>query len=72
MKRSKDVVAEIKLLQANDYDMVDETPEYVVMQKKTATLGGHVLVLLLTGWWTFGIGNLIYHIFANKKRKIIK
>ena len=68
----KETRGEIKIYQANDYDIKEETPEYVIMEKKTATFGGHVLVFILTFWFTLGIGNLIYQLCAKKKKKIIK
>lgn len=38
------------------------------------TVGGHIIVLLLTGWWTFGIGNLIYGLikYYSGERVLIK
>jgi hypothetical protein len=72
MKLSKEVRDEIKIYQANDYDIKEETPEYVIMEKRTATFGGHILVFLFTFWWTWGIGNLLYWLFAKKTKKIIK
>jgi len=31
------------------------------------TLGTHIIVFLLTAWWTFLIGNLIYAVYAHSK-----
>lgn len=31
-------------------------------KKKKASITGYLLVFIFTGWWTFGIGNLIYHL----------
>ena len=70
--KSKEVKDEIKLLMANDYDIKEETTEYVLMEKKTDTVGGHVLIFLFTVWFTFGIGNLVYWLLAKKTKKIMK
>ncbi len=72
MKISKEVGQEIKLYQSQDYEISEETTTYFLMKKNTANFGGHVLVFLLTFWFTFGIGNLIYHFVAVKKRKVMK
>ena len=31
------------------------------------TLVGHTVVFLLTVWWTFGLGNLLYAVLAHTK-----
>lgn len=63
---------EIKMYQSNDWDLVEENTSYFLMKRNRATFGGHLLVLILTGWFTFGIGNLIYHFASVQKKKIIK
>ena len=70
--KSKEVKDEIKLYLANDWDIAEETPEYVVMKKNMASVTGHVLVALFTVWWTFGLGNVVYWLASNKKKKIMK
>lgn len=43
------------------YDLLDQGDNSVLLRKKTwGSAGGHVLWVLLTVWWTFGVGNLIY------------
>lgn len=73
MAKSKRTVAleQVKLYQSNDWELVEETPEFFLLKKNTATAGGHVLVLILTFWFTLGLGNLIYWAVSNKKRKVI-
>jgi hypothetical protein len=70
--KSNEVRQEIKMYQANDFEVEEETSEYVLMKKHTGTLGGHLLVFLLTVWWTLGIGNLVYYLLSNKTKKIMK
>ena len=57
---------------ANDWDLDGEYPEYFLLRKNVATLLGHVVVFCITIWFTFGIGNLIYHLACRKKKKILK
>jgi len=63
---------DMKMWLANDYELVEETPEFFLMKKNTATFGRHLLVFFLTFWCTWGIGNLIYHLVSVKKKKVIK
>jgi len=67
-----EALQQVKMYQANDWDLAEETPEYFLLRRNTASLGGHVLVFILTFWWTFGIGNLVYWLLSNKKKKVIK
>jgi len=63
---------DMKMWMANDWNLKEETPEYFLLTKNTATGSGHLWVFLFTVWWTLGIGNLIYHLANYKKKKIIK
>ena len=63
---------DMKMWLANDYELVEETPEFFLMKKNTATMGGHVMVFLLTFWFTMGLGNVAYYFLSVKKKKIIK
>lgn len=43
------------------YKVKSQGERSTMMKKKSFGSGGmHVILLLLTGWWTFGIGNAIY------------
>ena len=72
MKKNKEVLDTIKLYQANDYEIKEETETYVLMEKRTSTLLGHILVFIFFGWWTLGIANLIYWALAKKHKKVMK
>lgn len=67
-----DALNQVKMYQSNDWELVEETPEYFSLKKNTATGGGHVLVFVLTFWFTLGLGNLVYWALSNKNKKIIK
>ena len=67
----EEVKKEVKMYISNGWDIKEETPEFFLIKRNEATLGGHVLVFLLTFWWTFGIGNLLYWLLSVKKKKIL-
>jgi len=71
MKISKDVKDEIKMYQANDYEIDSETPAYVLMKKNTQSIAVH-FILALCFWWICFIPNIIYYFMSNKSRKIMK
>lgn len=71
VKRTKETLQEIKLLQANDYEIKDETAEYVLMEKKTSSFLGHLLLFVFF-WWTLGVVNLLYWLLSKKTKKILK
>lgn len=62
---------EVKMYIANGWDIKEETPEYFLLKRNEATLGGHVLVFLLTFWFTLGLGNVVYWLVNSKKKKIL-
>lgn len=72
MKMNKDVKDEVKMYLANDWDIKEETPEFVVLKRNEATIAGQVLVFIIFGWWTLGIANLIYWLVSRRTKKIIK
>lgn len=46
------------------YNIKNQGERSTLMKKKTWGTGGmHVVVALLTIWWTFGIGNATYAIY---------
>ena len=62
---------QVKMYQANDWEVVNEYPEYFLLKKNTATTAGHLVILILF-WWTFGLFNLIYWAMSNQSKRIIK
>ena len=71
MNLTKEIRQEIKMYQANDYEISEETPTYILMKKNTASGWVH-LILALCFWWLIFIPNLIYHLGSVKKKKIMK
>ena len=71
-KKRNDALQEVKMYQSNDWDLVEETPEYFLLKRNNSSVGGHVLVFLLTFWFTLGLGNVVYYFLSNKTKKIIK
>lgn len=61
---------QVKMFQANDWELAEETPEYFLLKRNTSTVGWHLIIFLFT-WWTFGICNLIYYLVNNKTKKVI-
>ena len=46
---------------AEGWKIETETPERIVLVKRNfGDLGVHVFLALLTGWWSFGLVNLVY------------
>jgi hypothetical protein len=72
MVMNKDVQDQVKMYQANDYDIHEENLHYVVMRKNTASALGHLVVFIIFGWWTLGLANLIYWLASSKTKKIMK
>lgn len=62
---------EVKMYQSNDWELTEETPEFFLLKKNTATVGVHLLLIFFL-WWTFGIANLIYWAVSQKTKKIVK
>lgn len=71
-KKRNDALQEVKMYQSNDWDLVEETPEYFLLKRNNSSVGGHVLVFLLTFWFTLGLGNVVYYFLSNKTKKVIK
>jgi len=63
---------DVKMFIANDWKLKEETPEFFLLTRNQATGSGHVMVALLTLWWTLGLGNVAYYFFKNGKKKILK
>lgn len=67
----QEALNQVKMYQANDWEVVEETPEYFLLKKNTGTAVGHILLVVFF-WWTFGLANLLYWALSNKKKKVVK
>ena len=48
------------------YELVNRGESSALMRKKSwGSAGGHVVCGILIGWWTFGIGNAAYAVYAH-------
>ncbi len=48
------------------YELLNRGESTALMRKKSwGSGGGHVVCGMLTGWWTFGIGNVAYATYAH-------
>ena len=68
MVRDKEVYSEVKMYIANGWDLKEETPEFYLLTRNEGSGLIHFILFLMT----FGVGNLIYWLFTNKKKKILK
>lgn len=71
-KQDRDkALTEVKMYQANDWELDGEFPDYFLLKKNTSTVGWHLVIFLFT-WWTLGICNLIYWLVSQKQKKVMK
>lgn len=49
----------------------EQTNRAVMVRRSYGSLGGHILVFLLTVWFTLGLGNVAYaaHVYFNRAEK---
>jgi hypothetical protein len=67
---------QIEDAQIEGWNIDTETDDRAVMVKHNyGTLGAHVLVALLTIWWTLGLGNVCYaayKYFGDTDKKVLR
>ena len=66
-----EAINDVKMYQANDWSLSEETPEYFLLKKNTGTATGHLLIFFFF-WWTLGLANLLYWALSNKTKKVVK
>ena len=48
------------------YTVINEGESTVLLRRNTwGSMGAHILLLIFTGWWLIGLGNLIYALIAH-------
>jgi len=72
MSMSKEVKNEVKMYIANGWDIKEDTPEFVLLRRNSATMLGHVFIFVFFGWWTFLLANLVYQLAQKETKKILK
>lgn len=72
----KDFEGAIEDKQTEGYGIASQSDRQANMVKRTyGKAMWHILILIFTVWWTFGIGNLAYFLycyFVHKEEAIIK
>ncbi|MFD1564051.1 zinc ribbon domain-containing protein [Haloarchaeobius amylolyticus] len=73
--RSKRVQREIDDLVAQGWRIEEETPDRVVMvDREFGSIGSHIVVALLTFWFSLGVGNVVwaaYNYVSNSRRRVL-
>ena len=73
--RSKRVQREIDDLVAQGWRIEEETPDRVVMvDREFGSVGSHIVVALLTFWFSLGVGNVVwaaYNYVSNSRRRVL-
>lgn len=72
---SKRLQREIDDLVAQGWTIEEETPDrVVVVDREFGSVGSHILVALLTFWFSMGLGNVVwgaYNYVANSRRRVL-
>ncbi|SEW00670.1 zinc ribbon domain-containing protein [Natrinema salifodinae] len=73
--RSKRLQREIDDLVAQGWRIEEETPDRIVLvDREFGSLASHVLVALLTFWFTMGLGNVVwaaYNYVSKSRRRVL-
>ena len=69
--RRDEAIKDMKMYMANDWQLKEETPEYFLLKRNTASTLIHILLALFF-WWLIFIPNIIYHFAKIETKKIIK
>jgi len=67
----KEALNTVKMYQANDWDIKEETPTYFLLSRNKQSLGIHLLLFVLF-WWSLGLVNLAYYFLKKETKKVIK
>ena len=65
-------LADVKLYQANDWKLKEETAEYFVLTRNSSSTGVHIVIALFLGWYLLFIPNIIYHFMKKETKKLVK
>ncbi len=70
-KRREEAIRDMKMYMANDWNLKEETPEYFLLTRSTASTTVHI-ILAVCFCYLFFIPNIIYHYSKKEKKKILK
>ncbi len=70
-QKREEAIKDMKMYLANDWQLKEETPEFFLLKRNTASTGVHILLALFF-WWLIFIPNIIYHFSKKETKKIIK
>ena len=70
-QKREEAIKDMKMYLANDWNLKEETPEYFLLTRNTASTSVHILLALFFCWMIF-IPNIIYHFSKKEKKKILK
>ena len=70
-KNREEAIKDMKMYLANDWQLKEETPEFFLLKRNTASTGIHI-VLALFFWWLAFIPNIVYHYVKKETKKILK
>jgi ribosomal protein S27AE len=74
--RSERLQREIDDAIAGGWRIESETPERVVLIKRNyGSLGVHLILAILTGWWSFGVINIVYGAYKylnDSRRRVLR
>ena len=71
IQKREEAIKDMKMYLANDWQLKEETPEYFLLTRNTASTGIHILLSILF-WFIAFIPNIIYHYVKKEKKKILK
>ncbi|WP_135826485.1 zinc ribbon domain-containing protein [Halorussus ruber] len=74
--RSERLQREIDDAIADGWRIESETPDRVVLVKRNlGSIGVHLILAVLTGWWSFGVVNLVYGAYKylnDSRRRVLR
>ena len=70
-QKREEAIKDMKMYLANDWNLKEETPEYFLLTRNTASTTVHILLAFFFFWMAF-IPNIMYHFSKKEKKKILK
>ena len=64
----EDALQDVKWYLTNDWSLKEETPEYFLLKRNTASTGVHI-ILAICFWWMLFLPSIIYYFLKNETKK---